>query len=97
MAACYLNVSDIRARPAIARIEFPAWCSAPEDVDRVCGALVRHAVVGGGWPLILKLAHEAARVSEQDQRDIDEWVQRGALEAGELLSESAKQTSKDLL
>lgn len=97
MVACYLNVSDISARSSIARLEFPAWCSAPDQIDRVCGAMVRHAAVGGGWPLILKLAHEAARVSEQDQHDIDEWVQRGALEAGLLLSESAKQASKDLL
>jgi len=93
MMCCYLNVGS--ARPAIVRIEMPEWCSDANSVGSMTKVMERHANMGGGYPLILKAAHEEAVLSPSDERAIDHMIERGMIEEGILAMPSFKQEAKD--
>lgn len=98
MRACYANFgydSDA-GHPVIARLELPEWCATPHVLSAICGAMRRHARMGAGYPFILKAAHEAALVSKDDQKQIDDLVQQSLIEAGIFAARSFKQEAKDL-
>jgi len=98
MRACYANFGDGSdvGHPVIARLELPEWCARAHVLGAVCGAMRRHAHMGAGYPFILKAAHEAALVSKDDQKQIDELVQQSLIEAGVFATSSYKQEAKDL-
>jgi hypothetical protein len=93
MRCCYLNVSA--DRPAIVRIEMPEWCSDTISVGIMAKVMERHANMGGGYPLILKAAHEEAVLSPNDERAIDRMIERSMIEEGILAMPSFKQEAKD--
>jgi len=51
--------------------------------------------MGGGYPLILKAAHEEAVLSPNDERAIDRMIERGMIEQGILAMPSLKQDAKE--
>lgn len=91
--ACYLNVSA--ARPTIARLEVPHWCSDAASMGILTAMLSRQADMGAGYPLCLKAAHEAAILTHADERQIDTAIERQILESGVLMTPSSKQEAKD--
>ncbi|MGQ9902823.1 MAG: DNA double-strand break repair nuclease NurA, partial [Anaerolineae bacterium] len=93
MRAFYLNVG--RDKPEIARVELPAWCADAASLDALTGILDRHCRMGGGYPFILKAAHEEAVLTRQDQREIERRLQSELQEQGVMAAPSAKQESKD--
>lgn len=93
MRAFYINVGD--NKPEIARVELPAWCADAASLDALTGALDRHTRMGGGYPFILKAAHEEAVLSRQDQREIERRLQSELQREGVLTSPSPKQKAKD--
>jgi len=94
MRACYVNFGNA-ARPIIARMEMPAWCADPSRVGAMCAILYRHAQLGGGYPLILKAAHEEALLSKDDQQQIEQAIEQALMSRGFLPQASFKQEAKD--
>ena len=92
MRACYINLGKTRA--AIARMEFPEWCSDPTSVGTVTRIMERHTEMGRGYPLILKAAHEEAVLTVNDEHAIDHMIERGMIEQGILTMPSSKQEAK---
>jgi NurA domain len=97
MRVCYANVSGgaADAAPALARLEFPAWCAGPDDIGTVCAVLARHTAMGDGYPLILKAAHEAAVVTKEDAAEVQQSLIQVLLEHGVMPRLSGKQAAKD--
>lgn len=93
MKACYLNVGT--GRPAIVRIELPEWCADAVSVGILTSIMRRHANMGGGYPLVLKAAHEEAVLTASDEAGIDLMIERGMFEQGILAMPSQKQEAKD--
>jgi hypothetical protein len=93
MRAFYLNVG--RNRPEIARVELPAWCADAASLNTLTGILHRHCRMGGGYPLILKAAHEQAVLTRQDQREIERRLQSELQRQGVITTPSPKQEAKD--
>ena len=94
MRACYVNFGDA-AHPIIARIEAPVWCADPPRVGALCAILHRHAQLGGGYPLVLKAAHEEAVLSKDDQQEIEQAIEGALMSRGFLPQASFKQEAKD--
>lgn len=94
MRACYVNFGE-PGRPIIARIEAPQWCAGAAQIGVLCAVLYRHARLGGGYPFILKAAHEEAVVSKEDQRAIELAIEQALLARGILARASFKQEAKD--
>jgi hypothetical protein len=90
--ACYVNFGE-PGRPIIARIEAPQWCAGA--IGALCAVLHRHARLGGGYPLILKAAHEEAVVRQEDQHEIEQAIEQALLASGILAQASFKQEAKD--
>jgi hypothetical protein len=95
MRCCYMNIAKQGAHSQIARLEMPAWCAGEQSVAIVTAIMGRHARMGGGYPLCLKAAHEEAVLSHQDEREIDQILERSLIERGILATPSAKQEAKD--
>jgi hypothetical protein len=51
--------------------------------------------MGGGYPLCLKAAHEEAVLSQNDEKEIDQIIERGLLDEGVFATPSSKQEAKD--
>jgi len=94
MRACYVNFGDA-AHPIIARIEMPTWCANQSSVGALCAILYRHAQLGGGYPLILKAAHEEAVLRREDQQQIEHAIESALMSRGFLPQASFKQEAKD--
>ncbi len=93
MRAFYLNVG--RGKPEIARVELPAWCADTASLNALTGVLDRHCLMGGGYPFILKAAHEEAVLTRQDQREIERRLQSELQRQGVMTMPSPKQEAKD--
>jgi NurA domain len=93
MHCCYMNVGT--GRDAIARLEVPAWCADPLRIGIMTKVMTRHALMGGGYPLCLKAAHEEAVLSHADERRIDLAIERELIAQGVFLMPSSKQEAKD--
>jgi hypothetical protein len=65
----YLRVGD-----DIARVEVPHWATAPEQVDRLHGALVDQCARCDGYPRALQEAHELAVISMSDRRQFEQLL-----------------------
>lgn len=95
MRACYANFGSDRLGPAIARVEVPQWCADAKSVGQLCAALQRQVGLGGGYPLILKAAHEETVVSRDDQQQIEQAIAQALIERGIVPRASFKQAAKD--
>jgi hypothetical protein len=68
----YLNVSANPARPALARVEIPAWVAAhPANLDILHAALVRQARITGSYPYVLARADELAVISAEEREAVE--------------------------
>jgi hypothetical protein len=94
----YLNAGS-PGHPALARVELPAWVAGDsEKLNLLHAALAGQCALLGArpYPYVLHRAHETARVSRDEQAQVEmmlavELRQRGA----ELEEASGKQTAKD--
>ncbi|MCS7061723.1 MAG: DNA double-strand break repair nuclease NurA [Anaerolineae bacterium] len=93
MRAFYLNVG--RGRPEIARVELPEWCADPASLNTLTGTLGRHCRMGGGYPFILKAAHERAVLTRQDQHEIERRLHSELQRQGMFAIPSSKQEAKE--
>lgn len=93
MRAFYVNVG--RDKPEIARVELPAWCADAASLNALTAILGRHCRMGGGYPFILKAAHEEAVLTRQDQREIERRLQSELQRQGVITTPSPKQKAKD--
>jgi hypothetical protein len=64
-------------------------------VGALCAILHRHAQLGGGYPLVLKAAHEEAVLSKDDQQEIEQAIEGALMSRGFLPQASFKQEAKD--
>ncbi len=94
----YLNVGR-PGRPAIVRVEIPAWVSAEAaKVDLLQAALLEQCAILGAkpYPYVLHRAHEAAVVTLQDKQQIEQMLAVELRKAGGEVGEvSGKQAAKD--
>ena len=95
----YLNVGR-EGRSSLARVEVPAWVvESPEMLEDLQTVLVEQCRALGNrrYPYLLHRAHEAARVSMEEQEEVKQMIlfelRKRGVEVGE---ESAKQSTKDL-
>jgi len=95
----YLNVGR-EGRSSLARVEVPAWVvESPEMLEDLQAVLVEQCQALGNrrYPYLLHRAHEAARVSMEEQEEVKQMIlfelRKRGVEVGE---ESAKQGAKDL-
>ena len=96
LMACYANMSRNPTRPYIARIEIPVWCAA--ELPNLHMILQRQSMasIGDPYPFCLKAAHESAVITKEDQREIQQAIERALLTLGIVPSTSAKQSAKEL-
>jgi hypothetical protein len=95
----YLNVGDEK-HPAVVRVEIPEWVAVePNKLDALHHALIHQCAILGAkpYPYILHRAHEIARVSHEEQRQVKQMLMlehaRNNEETGQL---SGKQSAKNL-
>ncbi len=94
----YLNVSQSRSRPNIARVEVPAWLVANlELVDTLHTTLVRQARLTGGYPYVLARAHELAIISNEEREAVEMMLAVEMRRNGLIPNLSPKQYNKNLL
>jgi len=68
----YLNVSPGPARPALARVEIPAWIAAnPAALDTIHAVIVRQARITGSYPYVLARADELAVISPEEREAVE--------------------------
>jgi hypothetical protein len=94
MRACYVNFGAGAGRRAvIGRIETPQWCMG--QIDVLAKVLYRHAMLGEGYPLILKAAHDESVISKDDAREIEHAIEQTLVNRGIVQRLSNKQSAKD--
>ena len=94
MRACYINVGDdTGSRSIIGRLEMPAWCV--QHAATLAAVIQRQTRLGGGYPFILKAAHEEAVVTREDQAALEKIIQFELRERGIRTDISLKQAAKD--
>lgn len=76
----------------VARVEIPGWCIPV--VDTIASVIFDQAVKGGGYPLILDLAHQEAVIKAGDADVVWQMLTRQAEKRGVHLSERPKNQSK---
>lgn len=86
----YMNVGD-----EIARIEVPHWVAQSAAwMECVASQCLRQARLGGGYPIILSEAHEAAVIRSADRETFYALIQQQLLERGVYPRLSYKQLRK---
>jgi hypothetical protein len=95
----YLNVGD-EAHPNIARVDIPRWVAQDRDrMDLLHRALVEQSLMMSHkpFPYVLHRAHEIARVTNQEQSQVDQMLEMEIRsQGGEVSESSGKQSAKDL-
>jgi hypothetical protein len=85
-------------RPAIARIEVPAWAVDDEaSLNPMHAALLHQAQALDNYPYVLARAHEEALVTTQDKAALEQSIQRELFAAGIIAEASDKARQKLLL
>jgi len=87
---CYARFND--ALPV--RLEFPRWIVDAGLVDDLVKSCAAQCVVGGGYPYVLKRAHDAAVVREHDRRRFMRMFTAFARENGAGMPAPAKAVAK---
>ncbi len=94
MRVCYVNFgTGTGNRAMIGRIEMPVWCAQHAGV--LATILQRQADIGGGYPFILKAAHEEAVVTREDQNTLETLIQMELRDRGISTDVSLKQAAKN--
>lgn len=96
----YLNVSQEKDSPVIARVEVPGWVAAnAKMIEQLQAALFQQCNILGDirYPYVLERAHEEALVSFNDREELERRIimefTREGIPVGTL---SSKQTAKNL-
>jgi hypothetical protein len=93
----YLNLAEEGSRPAVARVEVPAWVAeVPDQLALVHGAIVAQARVTGDYPYALARADEMAFVSGPEREALEGMVTKALLRAGVMATLSPKRYYKTL-
>lgn len=96
MRCCYVNVGNGNGRrAALGRLEAPAWCATQDNIAMLSAILLRQARMGGGYPLILKVAHEEAVVGKDDQREMENALMQALVNRGLTPHQSFKAEAKE--
>jgi hypothetical protein len=93
----YVNVVQEGRKPAIARVEVPAWLA--EDAAKLNlthAAIVAQARITGDYPYALARADELAYISGRERAAFEEMVDTALLRAGVRPAPSPKATCKRL-
>ncbi|MBN2387093.1 MAG: DNA double-strand break repair nuclease NurA [Anaerolineales bacterium] len=94
----YLNVAR-DGRPAIARVELPQWVAGEvQKLDLLHAVLIQQAALLGAkpYPYILHRAHETARVSFDEKKEVELLLSLELRKSGgEVGEKSGKQVAKD--
>ncbi len=71
----YLNVSQNKNQPTLARVEIPAWLATDETaLNTLHAALVHQARLTGGYPYVLARADELAVISSEERAALDMMI-----------------------
>ena len=93
MRACYVNFGDSDSPAILSRIEMPAWCM--QHIGLFAAVLCRQTRLAGGYPFILKAAHEESVVTREDQAALEKIIQFELRERGIRTDISLKQAAKN--
>jgi hypothetical protein len=95
----YLNVSLVKEKPLLARVEIPAWVAQdPTMVNALHAVLVQQCqiVPTRRYPYLLTRADETAVVTLDEKLQVDQMIAREVYQRGlELAQKSEKQHSKE--
>jgi len=92
----YLNVSRIPARPYLARVEIPAWIAADGSaLNTLHAAIIRQALITGGYPYVLARADELAVISNEEREAVEMMLALEMRRSGLIPEISSKQRHKN--
>lgn len=94
--AAYARLEPAASRPNIVRIEVPEWRCGPGDLATLSAILARQTRLGGGYPFLLKAAHEEAVLTRRDQAELDTALLSAMQRHGLRVAASLKQSAKEL-
>lgn len=93
----YLNLAEEEKRPAIVRIEVPAWIAdSADDLRLVHGSLVAQARIAGDYPYALIRADELAFISTKERDAFENMITSSLVRAGVPAALSPKKYYKTL-
>ena len=92
----YLNLSQNKSVPHLARVEIPAWIvTDPLALDTLHAAIVRQAALTGGYPYVLARADELAVISSEEREAVELMLAVEMRRHGLRPSLSLKQSNKN--
>ncbi len=94
--ATYARFEPAVSRPNIIRLEMPEWRSNATDLATLTAILARQTRLGGGYPFLLKAAHEEAVLTRRDQAELDTALLAAMQRHGLRVAASLKQSAKEL-
>ncbi|MEO6061057.1 MAG: DNA double-strand break repair nuclease NurA [Thermoflexales bacterium] len=94
--AAYARLEPAASRPNIIRIEVPEWRCGAGDLVMLSAILARQTRLGGGYPFLLKAAHEEAVLTLRDQAELDIALLAAMQRHGLRVSASLKQSAKEI-
>ena len=94
--ATYARFEAAASRPNIIRLEVPEWRSSANDLATLTALLARQTRLGGGYPFLLKAAHEEAVLTRRDQAELEAALLAAMQRHGLRVAASLKQSAKEL-
>lgn len=94
--AVYARLESAASRPNIIRMEVPEWRSGAAELATLTAILARQTRLGGGYPFLLKAAHEEAVLTRRDQAELDTALLGAMQRHGLRVAASLKQSAKEL-
>lgn len=94
--AMYARLEPAVSRPNIIRLEVPEWRCGPDHLASLTAILARQTRLGGGYPFLLKAAHEEAVLTRRDQAELDTALLAAMQRHGVRVVASLKQSAKEL-
>jgi hypothetical protein len=93
----YLNLAEEGKRPAIVRIEVPAWIAdSADDLRLVHSSIVAQARMAGDYPYALIRADELAFINSREREAFEEMITSSLVRAGVPAALSPKKYYKTL-
>ena len=93
----YLNLAEEGKRPAIMRVEVPAWTAdSADDLGLVHGGIVAQARIAGDYPYALIRADELAFISTREREAFEDMITSSLVRAGVPAALSPKKYYKTL-
>ncbi len=84
----------LRVGREIARVEFPAWVAAPDQLELLHALVYDQCRRGPGYPNVLARAHEQAVIHSAERRHLAALIERQLIRADLPVARSAKAGSK---